>query len=165
MTMYYKVAIFWGVFINFDENLMIRSIYRGLLTGLDLPRSGILFFLFHFCMFSKCRNTGQSGTGMKKITMPEPVWNQSKLMQSVIFLIRYLTEIMDAGIPMLLLVYSMLVRSYGLFALYANLKNTLHNKQNKWCVCVCMCVRAITSPYRTRMPDSFLQHPVLHLQT
>jgi hypothetical protein len=54
---------------------------------------------------------------MKKLTMPEPVRYQTKLMQSVIFLFRYRTEFMDAGILMPALVSSMTIPSYVQFAL------------------------------------------------
>jgi hypothetical protein len=49
--------------------------------------------------------------------MPEPVRYQTKLMQSVIFLFRYRTEFMDAGILMPALVSSMMIPSYVQFAL------------------------------------------------
>jgi hypothetical protein len=47
-----------------------------------------------------CPASSHSGTGMKKLTVPEPVRYWTRLMQSGIFLFRYRTEIMDAVIPM-----------------------------------------------------------------
>jgi hypothetical protein len=55
---------------------------------------------------------GRSGTGMKKIMMPEQIRYRTKPMQSGIFLVRYRNKIMDAGIPMPALVSSMLMPSY-----------------------------------------------------
>jgi hypothetical protein len=51
---------------------------------------------------------------MKKLTVPEPVCYWTKLMQSGIFLFRYRTEIMDAGILMPALVSSMPMPSFDL---------------------------------------------------
>jgi hypothetical protein len=48
-----------------------------------------------------CLASSQSGTGMKKLTVPEPVWYRTKLMQSGIFLFWYQIEIMDAGVSFL----------------------------------------------------------------
>jgi hypothetical protein len=44
--------------------------------------------------------SSQSGTGLKKITMPEQVRYQTKLTQSGIFLVRYWTKIRNAGMLM-----------------------------------------------------------------
>ncbi len=57
--------------------------------------------------------SGRSGTGMKKLTMPEQVWYRTKLMQSGIFLVRYRNKIMDAGMPMPALVSSMPMPNYA----------------------------------------------------
>ncbi len=53
----------------------------------------------------KCRNAGlsgidQFGTRLKKLTKPGIVWYRTKPRQSNIFLVRYQTEIIDAGMPM-----------------------------------------------------------------
>ncbi len=47
-----------------------------------------------------CPASGQSGTGLKKLTMPKPVRYWTKLTQSGIFLVRYRTKIRDARMPM-----------------------------------------------------------------
>jgi hypothetical protein len=65
-----------------------------------------------------CRNAGlsgsdQSGAGMKKLTMPGQVRYQTKPRQSGIFLVRYQTEIIDAGMPMPALISWMPMPSYG----------------------------------------------------
>jgi hypothetical protein len=57
--------------------------------------------------------SSQSGTGLKKLTMPEQVWYRTKLTQSGIFLVRYRTKIRDAGMPMPALVFWMPMPSYG----------------------------------------------------
>jgi hypothetical protein len=59
--------------------------------------------------------SGWSGTGMKKLTMPEQVWYRTKPMQSGIFLVRYRNKIMDVGMPMPALVSSMPMPSYDDF--------------------------------------------------
>jgi hypothetical protein len=59
-----------------------------------------------------CLASSQSSTGVKKITVLEPVRYWTKLMQSGIFLFWYRTEIMDAGIPMPALVSSMPMPSF-----------------------------------------------------
>ncbi len=59
--------------------------------------------------------SGQSGTGLKKLTMPEQVWYRTKLTQSGIFLVRYRTKVRDAGMPMPALVSSMPMPSYVYF--------------------------------------------------
>jgi hypothetical protein len=46
--------------------------------------------------------------------MPEPVLYRTKPTQSISFLVRYRTEIMDAGMPMPVLVSSMLIPSYAI---------------------------------------------------
>ncbi len=56
---------------------------------------------------------GQSGTGMKKLTMPEQVQYRTRLIQSGIFLVRFWTKIRDAGMQMLALVYPMPMPSCG----------------------------------------------------
>jgi hypothetical protein len=117
MTMDYQMLFFWEYFDNsFGENLVIRTLYRDLLTGLDLPGNGI----FQFCRFSKCRNALLSRIqsvwyrSEKKLTMPELVRYRTKLMQSGIFFIPvYRTEIIDAGIPMPALISSMPMPSYA----------------------------------------------------
>ncbi len=60
-----------------------------------------------------CLASGQSGTGLKKLTMPKPVWYRTKLRQSGIFLVRYWTKIRDAGMPMPALVSSIPMPSYA----------------------------------------------------
>jgi hypothetical protein len=52
-----------------------------------------------------CPASDQSGTGIKKLTMPGQVQYQTKPRQSGIFLVRYRTEIIDAGLPMPALVF------------------------------------------------------------
>jgi hypothetical protein len=59
-----------------------------------------------------CPASGQSGTGLRKLTMPKPVWYRTKLTQSGIFIVRHLTKIRDAGMPMPALVSSMPMPSY-----------------------------------------------------
>jgi hypothetical protein len=59
-----------------------------------------------------CPASDQSVTGLKKLKMPGMVQYQTKLRQSGIFLVRYRTEIIDAGMPMPALVSSMLMPSY-----------------------------------------------------
>ncbi len=49
----------------------------------------------------------------KKLTMPEQVLYRTKPMQSGIFLVRYWNKIMDAGVPMPVLVSLMPMPSYG----------------------------------------------------
>ncbi len=61
-----------------------------------------------------CPASDQSGTGMKKLTMPGQVQYRTKPRQSVIFLVRYRTESIDAGMPMPALVSWMPMPSYGL---------------------------------------------------
>ncbi len=51
--------------------------------------------------------SGQSDTGLKKLSMPEYVWYRTKLTQSGIVLVRYRTKIWDARMPMPALVSSM----------------------------------------------------------
>ncbi len=60
-----------------------------------------------------CPASGQSGTGLKKLTMPKPVRYRTKLMQSGIFLARYRTKIRDARMPMPALVSWMQMPSYA----------------------------------------------------
>jgi hypothetical protein len=60
-----------------------------------------------------CPASDQSGTGMKKLTMPGMVRYQIKPRQSAIFLVRYRTEIIDDGMPMPALVFSMPMPSYA----------------------------------------------------
>ncbi len=57
--------------------------------------------------------SSQSGTGLKKLTMPEQIRYRTKLTQSGIFLVRYRTKIRDAGMPMPALVFWMPMPSYG----------------------------------------------------
>jgi hypothetical protein len=64
--------------------------------------------------------SGQSGTGLKKLTMPEQVWYRTKLTQSSIFLVQYRTKIWDAGMPMPALVSSMPMPSYAFQAYSAS---------------------------------------------
>ncbi len=56
--------------------------------------------------------SSQSGTGLKKLTMPEQVRYRTKLTQSSIILVRYRTKIWDAGMPMPALVFWMPMPSY-----------------------------------------------------
>ncbi len=60
-----------------------------------------------------CLASNQSGTRMKKLTMPGQVWYQTKPRQSSIFLVLYRTEIIDAGMPMLELVFWVPMPSYA----------------------------------------------------
>jgi hypothetical protein len=57
--------------------------------------------------------SSQSGTGLKKLTMPEQVRYRTELTQSGIFLVWYRTKIRDAGMPMPALVFWMPMPSYG----------------------------------------------------
>jgi hypothetical protein len=59
-----------------------------------------------------CPAFDQSGTGMKKLTMPGQVWYRTKPRQSGIFLVQYRTEIIDTGMPMPALVSWMPVVLY-----------------------------------------------------
>jgi hypothetical protein len=52
-----------------------------------------------------CPASDQSGIGIKKLTMPGQVRYRTKPRQSGIFLVRYWTEIIDAGMPMPALVF------------------------------------------------------------
>jgi hypothetical protein len=52
-----------------------------------------------------CLASDQSGTGIQKITMPGQVQCRTKPRQSGIFMVRYRTEIVDAGMPMPALVF------------------------------------------------------------
>ena len=60
-----------------------------------------------------CPASGQSSTGLKKLTMLKQVRYRTKLTQSGIFLVRYRTKIRDAGMPMPALVSSMPMPSYA----------------------------------------------------
>jgi hypothetical protein len=65
----------------------------------------------------KCRNAGLSGIRSvryrnEKLTMPGMVRYRTKPRQSSIFLVRYRTEIIDAGMPMTALVSSMPMPNY-----------------------------------------------------
>ncbi len=72
------------------------------------------------CMFV-CINAGmpdcpasdQSGTRMKKVTMPGQVWYQTKPTQSGVFLVRYRNENIDTGMLMPALVFWMPMPSYA----------------------------------------------------
>ncbi len=61
---------------------------------------------------SDCPASDQPSTRMKKLTMPGMVWYRTKSRQSGIFLVRYRTEKIDAGMPMPALVFSMPMPSY-----------------------------------------------------
>jgi hypothetical protein len=56
-----------------------------------------------------CPASGQFGTGMKRLTMPEHVRYWTKPMQSSIILVRYWTKIMDVRMPVPAIVSSMLI--------------------------------------------------------
>ncbi len=60
-----------------------------------------------------CPASEQSGTGMKKLTMPGQVRYRTKPRQSGICLVWYRTEIINAGMPMPALVSWMPMPSYG----------------------------------------------------
>ncbi len=60
-----------------------------------------------------CPASGQSGTGLKKITMPKPVRYRTKMTQSGILLDRCQTKIGDAGMPIPALVSLMPMPSYA----------------------------------------------------
>jgi hypothetical protein len=59
-----------------------------------------------------CPASDQSGTGRKKLTMPGLVRYRTKPRQSGIFLVRYRTGIIDAGMSMPALVSTMPMPSY-----------------------------------------------------
>jgi hypothetical protein len=61
-----------------------------------------------------CPASGQSGTRLKKLTMPKPARYRTKLTQSGIYLVQYRTKIRDAGMPMPTLVSSMPMPSYDM---------------------------------------------------
>jgi hypothetical protein len=61
-----------------------------------------------------CPASDQSGTGLKKLMMLGIVRYRTKPRQSGIFLVRYRTEIIDAGMPMPELVSSMPMPSYAI---------------------------------------------------
>jgi hypothetical protein len=81
----------------------------------------VCLFMYVFVCVFVCINAGmpdcsasdQSGTGLKKLTMPGTVRYRTKPRQSGIFLVRYRTEIIDAGMPMPALVSSMPMPSFG----------------------------------------------------
>jgi hypothetical protein len=60
-----------------------------------------------------CPASDQSGTGIKKLTMPGQFRYQTKPRQFGIFSVRYRTEIIDAGMLMPALVFWMPMPSYG----------------------------------------------------
>jgi hypothetical protein len=60
-----------------------------------------------------CPASNQSATGMKKLTMLGQVRYRTKPRQSGIFIVRYRTEIIDAGMPMPALVSWMPMPSYA----------------------------------------------------
>jgi hypothetical protein len=60
-----------------------------------------------------CSASDQSGTGLKKITMPGLVRYRTKPRQFGIILVRYRTGIINAGMPMPALVSSMPMPSYA----------------------------------------------------
>jgi hypothetical protein len=60
-----------------------------------------------------CLASSQSGTGMKKLTMPELFRYRTNPTQSGIFLVWYRTKLMDIGMPMLALVFLMPMPSYA----------------------------------------------------
>ncbi len=66
-----------------------------------------------------CPASDQSGTRMKKLTMLGQVWYRTKQRQSGIFLVRYRTEIIDAGMPMPALVFWMPMPSYAMYILFS----------------------------------------------
>jgi hypothetical protein len=59
-----------------------------------------------------CPVSDQSGTGIKKLTMPAQFRYLTKPRQSGIVSIRYRTEIIDAGMPMPAVVFWMPMHSY-----------------------------------------------------
>jgi hypothetical protein len=59
-----------------------------------------------------CPASDQSGTGMKKLTMPGQVRYRTKPRQFGILLVWYRTEIIDTGMPMPVLVSWMPMPSY-----------------------------------------------------
>jgi hypothetical protein len=71
-----------------------------------------------------CPASDQSSTGMKKLTMPGMVRYRTKPSQSGIFLVRYQTEIIDAGMPIAGLVSLMPMPSYAsrIFTLFSKLE-------------------------------------------
>ncbi len=65
-----------------------------------------------FVWMLDCTASDQSGTRMKKLTMSGQVRYRTKPRQYGIFLVRYRTEIIDAGMPMPALVSRMPMPSY-----------------------------------------------------
>jgi hypothetical protein len=78
-----------------------------------------------------CPASGQSGTGLKKLTMPEQVRYRTKLTQSGIFLVWYQTKIRDAGMPMPAVVSSMPMRIYGYYACTRGLNEIYSYKERE----------------------------------
>ncbi len=82
----------------------------------------VFMYMFTFvCInagMADCPASNQSGIGMKKLTMPGQVRYQTKPRQSGIFLVRYKTEIIDAGMPMLALLSCMPIPSYDSMYIY-----------------------------------------------
>jgi hypothetical protein len=81
----------------------------------------VFVFMYMFVCVFVCINAGmpdclandQSGTGLKKLTMPGIIRYRTKPRQSGIFLVQYRTEIIDAGMPMPALVSLMPMPSYA----------------------------------------------------
>jgi hypothetical protein len=80
-----------------------------------------------------CPASGQSDTGMEKLTIPEQVRYRTKLTQSDICLVRFWTKIRDAGMQVPALVYSMPMPSYLIFLTNVRLKQ---KTRGLWRVCV-----------------------------
>jgi hypothetical protein len=66
----------------------------------------------------ECPASDQSGTGIKKLMMLGQVRYRIKPRQSGIFLVRYRTDIIDAGMPMPALVSRMPMPSYDSSSLF-----------------------------------------------
>jgi hypothetical protein len=86
--------------------------------SLSLSMFMLHIHIFVYMYIYKCRNAGLSGIqsvwyrNEKKLTMPEQVRYWTKPTQSGIFCVRYRTKILDAGMPMPVLVCSIPMPSY-----------------------------------------------------
>jgi hypothetical protein len=60
-----------------------------------------------------CPASGQFGTELKKLTMPELVWYRNKATQSGLFLVGYRIEMKDVGILLPALVFWMPMPTYS----------------------------------------------------
>ncbi len=79
-------------------------------------------FMYIYREMPDCKASDQSGTGLKKIYNDGTDRYRTKLTQSCIFLVRYRAKIRDAGMPMIALVFSMPMPSYGIHILEDQLR-------------------------------------------